>query len=82
MTGVQTCALPILHFRVVRFLSHGEIHHGVVRHASIYGKSCDARTRDHGEGEETRPQDVTERLEATDRFADAFEPAIGPDSRE
>jgi hypothetical protein len=54
-----------------------EVDQGIVGVTAIDGERRDARARNHREGEEPRPDDVAQRLEAADAFANAFEPSVG-----
>src|SRR5262249_2192969 len=45
--------------------------------APVHGERRDPRPRDHREGEESLPDDVTEGLEAPDSISDTLEPPVG-----
>ena len=53
-----------------------EVDQGVVGVAPVDGERGDARAGDHREREEALADDLAERLEAADSFADALEPAV------
>jgi hypothetical protein len=69
-----------VHFRGLRALRPDhEVDQGVVRVTAIDGERGDARAGDHREREETRADDVTKSLKASDALTNALEPPVGAD---